>query len=107
MDSRLLKGGAWSLSGKIGSLGMAALTLPLLARMLPPAEFGGYIFAVSMTMLLSTIGTLGLNVSLVRRTASQLSAGRTKEARCEIRRSLWLAAAGATLIFGISYTAIS
>jgi O-antigen/teichoic acid export membrane protein len=63
---RLLSGGAWAVGGKI-LVALAGLTSSaLLARLLTPQALGAYFLAYSILNVGTSLGTLGLNGTVVR-----------------------------------------
>jgi O-antigen/teichoic acid export membrane protein len=62
---RILSGGAWSLAGRIGSMGSLFLLTVVLARSLGSAA-AAYMTAASVVPLLAMLATMGVPVTLVR-----------------------------------------
>jgi O-antigen/teichoic acid export membrane protein len=65
LSHRILSGGAWSLVGRIGSMGSLFLMTAVMAR-LPKAELSAYLTAASIVPLLAMLATLGVPLTLVR-----------------------------------------
>lgn len=97
--SRVLSGSAWALGGKIFLAAKGVLLNMLLARMLPPAEFGVFFLAQSLVVLGTTIGMLGVNRSIVRVIAESCAAGDQAKAADWIRSAFLLVTAGAVSVF--------
>lgn len=56
---------AWSVLSKTGTFGLKFVTVPILARILSPAEFGVVAVALTVVQFLAMIGGAGLAASLV------------------------------------------
>lgn len=56
---------AWSVLSKTGTFGLKFVTVPILARILSPAEFGAVAVALTVVQFLAMIGGAGLAASLV------------------------------------------
>ena len=95
--SRLLSGGAWMLSARLGS-GVAGLAASaILTRTIFPSEIGTYFLAVSIVNAGSILVSLGAKDAVVRCIAKTISRQNTAEARAYIMAALRLGALGASL----------
>jgi len=63
---RILSGGAWTLLGRIGSIGSLFLLHVLLARTLDKADYSAFLTAASVVPLLALASTLGVPWTLMR-----------------------------------------
>lgn len=66
LTQRVLSGGAWSLAGRIGSMGSVFLLNVLLARALPTDDYSAFLTAAALIPLLAMLGTMGVPYTLVR-----------------------------------------
>jgi O-antigen/teichoic acid export membrane protein len=103
MDHRLLRNGISAIVGRIAIVALSAVILPVLSRVTTPDEFGLYLLCVSVTLLLSYAGALGINLSLVRTIATQLSMNRFADAASTVRRGVGTSMAGAVGIAAAWY----
>ncbi|GGD24073.1 lipopolysaccharide biosynthesis protein [Aureimonas glaciei] len=55
----------WSVLSRIGTFGLKFLTVPILARLLSPEEFGVVAVALTIVQFLATIGSAGLAAALI------------------------------------------
>jgi O-antigen/teichoic acid export membrane protein len=69
---RLMSGGLWAIGGRLAIALTALLSNALLARILTPSDFGVYFLALSVVLTGATVGTLGLNQSVVRFVAESM-----------------------------------
>ncbi len=63
---RLVGGGTWVLAGRIAGILLLLVCFVVLARWLPPAEFGLFLVIISVINFLSTLGRFGLDRVLIR-----------------------------------------
>src|SRR5215217_4654089 len=99
---RLLSGGAWAVSGKVGASMIGFATNVLLARMLSKQEVGAYVLALSIVSLGAVVGSLGLPKTVVALVAENVGLGRLERARRVIRTVLGIGVFGA-LGIGLAY----
>ncbi|MEC9356307.1 MAG: oligosaccharide flippase family protein [Pseudomonadota bacterium] len=78
----LFSGALWSGAGKLLSMASQLLLTVVLARALPPSEYGLFFIAISSIMILASVGTVGMDQVIVRFAAPLASAG----ARSAMRR---------------------
>ena len=71
----------WALTGKLSVAVLTMLTASFLARVLSPAEFGGYLLATTFTVFGSALSMLGLNTSVVRDVAKYTAVGDFRQAK--------------------------
>jgi O-antigen/teichoic acid export membrane protein len=105
IKARLLSGSAWALSGKIITALAGLATYALIARLLPPSELGVYSIAYSMVLLGGTVGTLGLNNTVVRMVAESMGLNQPGRARQIVKQVFILSGFGALLIGSIYWLA--
>lgn len=70
---RLMRGGAWALSGKVFAALAQLFVNVLLARLLIPADLGAYFIVVSIVTFAASFGTLGVDLAVVRLVAENES----------------------------------
>lgn len=104
LTERLLRGGAWAVFGKCWNSLLIVVANALLARMLSLADFAAFLLAFSCVTVLGNLGTLGLNVDVVRYVAESLSLGDARRARQMTLRS-WLIALGGSLAIAACFGA--
>ena len=63
---RILSGGAWSLAGRVVSMGSLFLLTVVLARSLPKSQSAAYMTAASVVPLLAMLATMGVPMTLMR-----------------------------------------
>lgn len=106
LRKRLLFGGAWAFGGKIATAFIGLAVNALLARLLSPSEMGAYFLVLSIVLLGTLIGSLGLNRVVVRFVAESVGldqSGRTRHVVSTVFRLGGLGALGvglAYLLFG-------
>lgn len=66
LSRRILGGGAWSLAGRIGSMGSLFLLNVVVARSLSKGEYSAFLTASSAVPFLSMLATMGAPFTLVR-----------------------------------------
>jgi O-antigen/teichoic acid export membrane protein len=98
LTGRLLRGGIWAIAGKFWNSLLIDLANALLARILSLADFAGFLLAFSCVTVLGNLGTLGLNVGVVRYVAESLSLEDVGSARRLVLRSWLIAALGSVLV---------
>jgi O-antigen/teichoic acid export membrane protein len=81
---RLLSGGLWALSGKVLTAFTGLATYALLARLLSPQDLGVYFLALSIVLLGTAVGSLGLQQTVLRFVAESI--GRNQPGR--VRRAV-------------------
>ncbi|MDX1501687.1 MAG: oligosaccharide flippase family protein [Thermoanaerobaculia bacterium] len=95
----LLRNGVWAGGGRIATALAVFLANVLLARMLPPAGYGGYFVALGLVTVLSSLGILGLDQTAVRLVA--VARARRGAVAKLAGRLLGLAAVGGLLVAGL------
>jgi len=85
LRDRFLKGTAWVFSGKVAASILALALNAVLARLLSPPELGAYFTVLSVVMIGSSIGQLGLDLAVVRLVAAAIGTGDAGRARSAIR----------------------
>jgi O-antigen/teichoic acid export membrane protein len=73
LTHRILSGGAWSIAGRLGSLGSLFLMNIVLARYLPTADFSAYLAAASVMPFLAMLACAGIPFTVVRALRGQIS----------------------------------
>ena len=102
---RLLKGGAWALTGQVGGLLAGMISSILLARILSPDDLGAYFLALSIVMTASQFALFGLPQTVVRFVAKSMAIGKPGRARKSIEYAFASATAGAIMAGLIVYLA--
>lgn len=83
--ARLLRGGMQLFGGKIvAGVGLFAGNV-ILARLLPPAEYGAYAVVFSVLVIAALIAQFGLNIGIVRFVAAGVATRRFGQARATLR----------------------
>lgn len=100
---RLLSGGLWALAGKVLMGVLVIATNAVLARILSPAELGGYFLAFSLISIAATIAPLGLNRSIVRFIAESVGAGQWSRVRTAIRHAVYFGISGSLALASAMY----
>ncbi len=81
IKEKLLKGGAWAVSGKVvtalAGLGINAL----LTRLLTPEEMGVYFLTFSLISIAAIVAQLGMTQTIIRLVAESMGTGRPERAR--------------------------
>jgi len=85
LGQRLLRGGSWAMLGKVMTMPVALGLAVVLARLLTPAELGGYFLATSLVALLMVLVQLGLGRAMIKLIAGALAHDRPWVARRAIR----------------------
>lgn len=81
LSQRVVRGGAWSLAGRVGSMGSLFLLNVLLARTLSDADLSAFMAAASFVTLVAMVATMGVPMTLVRVVRTEAAAaGRRREA---------------------------
>lgn len=94
---RVLSGGAWATLGQLW-FGVASILIHwLLARLLPPEQYGAYSLLASIASGGMIVASLGLNPTLLRTLAETRASGRMERGVAAVERSLFLCG-GATLL---------
>jgi O-antigen/teichoic acid export membrane protein len=73
LSHRILRGGAWSVLGRVGSMGCFFLTQVLVARF-AATEYAAFLAATSLVPLLAMLATMGVPFTLVRALRGQTGA---------------------------------
>ncbi len=75
LKERLFRGGLWIVAGKITAIACSFVLNLVLARALPPAEYGAYFIVLNTVIILATVGTLGMDQVVVRFVAMRVADG--------------------------------
>ncbi len=101
LNQRLLAGGVWAFTGKMGTaLGMLAVNA-LLAQLLSPEEVGVWFLTFSMVQIAAMVAQFGLYQVVVRLVAEGVGTGQTGRARQAVRLTFRYGAMGAVIVAGI------
>jgi O-antigen/teichoic acid export membrane protein len=106
LKARVLRGGAWAVFGKCWNSLLIVAANALLARVLSLADFAAFLLAFSCVTVLGNLGTLGLNVGIVRYVAESLSLDDVRRARQLALKSWLIALAGSLAIAFVAGFAI-
>jgi O-antigen/teichoic acid export membrane protein len=98
LKEKLMHGGLWALGGKLFSIFCAFISNLVLARALPPADYGAYFIVVNTMIIMATVSTVGMDQVVVRFVAKFASGGDTRNARAVIVRCLSVVAAMTLLV---------
>jgi O-antigen/teichoic acid export membrane protein len=85
LGQRLLRGGSWAMLGKVLTMPVALGLAVVLARVLSPAELGGYFLATSFAAFLIILVQLGLGRAMIKLVAGALATDRPALALRAIR----------------------
>ncbi len=66
LSHRILRGGAWTLVSRVGSMGSLFLLTVVLARSMPKSEAAAFMTATSAVPFLAMLATMGVPLTLVR-----------------------------------------
>lgn len=102
---KLLRGGIWTLGGRVWIAAAAVIGTACWARVLSHAEMGDYAFAQTLVLYGSICGSLGFGLLTVRLTPAHLAAGRVELARHSISQCLLLSLGGSLLWGALYYVA--
>lgn len=100
--AKLLRGGVWTLAGRVWIALAAVVGAACWARVLSLPEMGDYQFAQTLVIYGGILGSLGFSLLVVRLTSAHVAAGRTHLARRSIARCLLLAWVG-SIGLGVAY----
>lgn len=107
LDRLLARASFASLAVKVGGAGLTFLLQMVLARVLGPAGYGDYAYALTWVALLSLVCTAGLETAAVRFIGGYGGTGRWSELRGFLERStgivLTLSLAAGVLMAGVSW----
>lgn len=92
----LLGGAAWAFGGKLTSILFGFLLNLILARTLSASDYGTYFVIINTIIITASVGALGLDLVVVRFTASELMLGNLIAVRKIAVRCLVLASLGGT-----------
>lgn len=95
--SSVADAGLWAAVGLAAPLAQGFVAAALLARLLPPAELGRYLLAMSVVAAIATLGRLGLARSATREVAAALALRAPGRARAAVGAVLRLGLAGSLL----------
>jgi O-antigen/teichoic acid export membrane protein len=99
---KLLKGGVWTLLGRVWTAAAAVVAVSVWARVLPHEEMGDFNLAQTLVTYGAIVGCLGFNVLVVRLASTQLALERPALARRAILRSFAVTAISA-IVMGVVY----
>jgi O-antigen/teichoic acid export membrane protein len=100
IGKRLISGGAWAFAGQIITVFSVLAVNALLARLLAPAEVGGYFLTVSLVWVSAAVAQLGLNRAVVRLVAESLGRDQPGRAVRAVHLVLRLGALGVFIVAG-------
>lgn len=105
LGRRLVGGGAAGLGARLGKAALGIVAAAVLARLLPPADFGIYFLGQTIALFGSVVAVLGLENTLVREVAGLVARGERRAVRLTLRRARGLVftgagAMGALLVLG-------
>lgn len=95
---QFMKGGVWTLSGKLLFALSAFIINVMLSRLLSTSEFGAFFLIFNFILFASTAGILGLQQSVIRFTAEPLSRGQYSAVKQAVSLILKLAFAGSGVV---------
>jgi O-antigen/teichoic acid export membrane protein len=95
---RLLRGSAWTLGGRVLAIVLGLVINAILARLLSPAELGGYFAVFTLVFVGSIVGRLGMDRASVRFVSTALAAGQEGRARHAVRSVFLVGTAGAVIV---------
>jgi len=98
IKEKLLKGGAWSFTGRVATAFTALAVNALLARLLVPEDLGAYFLILSLVSVAAIVAQLGLTQTIVRLVAESLAINHPARARLAVRLAIRMAALGALLM---------
>jgi O-antigen/teichoic acid export membrane protein len=94
---RLRRGGLWTVASRTTGMGVVFANHVLLARNLSRSEFGAFLIASSLAVLLSMVAAFGLNTAICRFLAESLGVGDSERARRAARLTAGIALITTTL----------
>lgn len=100
--SLLISDGIWVVGARLLTALSAMVVQLLLARLLAPADLGGYFIALSLTMPLMVVGQLGLGPIALRETAAALADQAPARAAAVVGHALQPAAIGAVGVLAVT-----
>jgi len=95
LAQKLLRGGLWAIAGKVSTMPVAVLLATLLARLLEPAQLGGYFLAMSVVAAAAALVQLGLGRAMIKLVASSIATGRPGTARWAVFAGIGVTTAAA------------
>jgi O-antigen/teichoic acid export membrane protein len=95
LSHRTLRGGAWTLASRIGSMGSLFLLTVVLARSMPKSESAAFMTATSAVPFLAMLATMGVPLTLVRVLRAEVDSAHQR--RMALVGALKLSAAGCVL----------
>jgi O-antigen/teichoic acid export membrane protein len=98
--SRLLRGSAWVLVARAGTLLLGVVVHGLLGHLLTTAEFGVYATASVMSLIGAAIAQMGLDRAVVRFVSAAIGLGELGRARAAMRLAIRVGTLGA-VAFGV------
>lgn len=101
IHTRLVSGSLWAMGGKVATSLLGIATYFLLARILSPDALGAYFLGLSMVGMCVTLGSLGLQQTVVRLVAEHMVGQRIYLVRKILRTTLFLALCGGLVTAGI------
>lgn len=100
--SLLISDGIWVVGARLLTALSAVVVQLLLARLLAPADLGGYFIALSLTMPLMVVGQLGLGPIALRETAAALADQAPARAVAVVGQALQPTAIGAVGVLAVT-----
>lgn len=94
----LIRGGAWTLAGRLASAVAGLLVNALLARILLPGQLGDYILYASAISLLALFAATGVDASVIALVAGAVASGEPQSARGVLRTGLAWGAVAACIV---------
>lgn len=98
VQKRLREGASWVIVGRVLGIGVTFLLNAVLARILGPSGFGGFVLAATLTALLGLIGMVGFNEAFVRFISERLAHKNARGAALVVGKGL--AISGVWLLAG-------
>ena len=80
VQKRLRDGAGWVVFGRIFGIGVTFVLNALLARILGPSGFGGFVLATTLIALFSLVGMVGFNEAFVRFISERLAHNNARSA---------------------------
>jgi len=103
---RVSRGGRWVVTGRVLGIALTVAINALLARVLGPAGFGGFVMTMTLMGLLSLIGMVGLNEALVRFISESLARRLPRTAARIVLRAIAICLAAFLLVGPVAFVVI-
>jgi O-antigen/teichoic acid export membrane protein len=101
IKEKLLKGGAWVVTGKVIVALVSLAVNAVLARLLTPEDMGAYFLTFSLVSAAAVVAQLGLTQTIVRFVAESMGADQPGRARLAMRLSARVVGLGALIMAGV------